>query len=185
MREGRDFALIFHINERYSELKDEFSKVNSAESFSSAGSLRKAILFDFFQIGELINQLSRQFKQAFGNDNIQKVVAVRNRIVHGYGSVDDRKIYLTLKRDLPVFIKELNTYAAKRLEEIRQLFLNKKIGVYLTNKIDENRFEGYTDELTSLNGQFQPVIIEGIIINNESRQILRVKRIEKDIFICE
>ncbi len=185
MSEGRDFALIFHINERYDELKDEFARVGSVSEFSSSGSLRKAILFNFFQIGELINQLSKSFKMSFGYDNIQKVVAVRNRIVHGYGSVDDGIIFLTLKKDLPFFMKELNDFSINRLSKIRKEYINKRIGVYIKSKISENRYLGYTDELSTLSGEFQQVIIEGIIENNQSRQQFIVKRIEHDIFICE
>ena len=72
MKEGRDYSLISHINRHYSGLLETFNSLATFELFVNSKDKRKAILFDFLQIGELFNQLSRQFKDNF-NINEQEV----------------------------------------------------------------------------------------------------------------
>lgn len=47
-----DFNLSVQIRLRYNELVDEMKGLDSDEAFSKSGPIRKAIIFDFLQIGE-------------------------------------------------------------------------------------------------------------------------------------
>lgn len=56
MKEGRDFSLIYHINCHYFDLTEDIAHINSFEEFVDAKEIRRAILFDFLQIGKLLRQ---------------------------------------------------------------------------------------------------------------------------------
>lgn len=124
MKETSDFSIAKHICEHYDELKTSLDKIHNLDEFSSNTERRKAILFDFFQIGELLNQLSRSFKIAFNNKYLVSIVAIRNRIVHGYETIKDEVIYSTLKNDIPSFVKELDLFSKRYY----QLYLKELIG---------------------------------------------------------
>ena len=55
MKEGRDFVLVYHINQHYSDLKEDIDGIISPKEFSESKERRRAILFDFLQIGELMH----------------------------------------------------------------------------------------------------------------------------------
>ncbi len=153
---SRDYYLISHINSHYDELKKAFSKFETLESFSNSGPIRKAILFDFLQIGELLNHLSDSFAISFGEEELGKAVSIRNHIVHGYDTVDDEKVFLTIKNNLPNFIESLNKVAVMRYKSTIDNLVGTKIKIY--HDIDEDKF--YTNNLTTLKGRFQPVILK-------------------------
>ena len=96
MKEGRDFAIVNKINNHFNDLNEDLKVINSFEDFVNNKERRRAILFDFLQIGELTNQLSKKFKTEFNNKNAFRLIAIRNRIVHGYSTIRDDIIYNTL-----------------------------------------------------------------------------------------
>ena len=166
MKEGRDYSLVFHINERYAELKNEISSIHTLEEFSSSGAVRKAVLFDFLQIGELLNHLSEEFVLGFGKSEIDKVIAIRNRIVHGYGGVKDEIIFRSLMFELYPFIERINNYARERYFSHLKSLIGQNINVTIDsyNKLDAiiddcSIIYGYTSALTNLVGTFQDVIV--------------------------
>ena len=166
MKESRDFAIINHINTHYDELREELKKVDSFDMFVNEKETRKAILFDFLQIGELMNQLSKTFKNDFNNDDADKLISIRNRIVHGYSSIRDNIIYTTLKNDLPSFIEDLNVFSHDYYREQLKQLLGKRITVYIDRPvgyIHENIVYpinyGNTEKLTALDGEFQDVYV--------------------------
>lgn len=149
----RDFNLIFHINKHYSELIEEFSNINSLESFMDQKHIRKSILFDLFQIGELLNHLSEDFIKEFGEKEILAIINIRNRIVHGYGEVDDDLIYKSIKNQLPDFISRVNRLGQIRYERFTDALIGKEVRLYS----DKNNALYYTDAITTLFGTFQTV----------------------------
>ena len=166
MTENRDFLIISKINIHFNDISYNLSFIQNKESFSKNANLRKAILFDFMQIGELFNQLSPLFIQKFNNPNISRLISIRNRIVHGYASIIDDIIYRTLTFDCPDFIKELNIFSRKLyLDEIKK-FIGKKVKVTIDrplgsihNGITYNLNYGHIGELVSLDGEYQDAYI--------------------------
>lgn len=67
MKEGRDFSIVKKINTHFNDLSEDLKVINSFEDFINSKERRRAILFDFLQIGELTNQLSKKFKTDFNN----------------------------------------------------------------------------------------------------------------------
>ena len=162
MKEGRDFSIINKINGHFDDLINDLSSINTFDCFVESKEKRRAILFDFLQIGELTNQLSKKFLKNFNNINTNRLISIRNRIVHGYSTVRDDVIYDTLKNDFPLFIKELNEFARIYYSKIVHGFIGKEVKVIIDRPIGYHHKGlvypinyGYIEELTALDGEFQ------------------------------
>ena len=165
MKEDRDFALIHHINVHFNELINNLDTIDDCSAFSESVNIRKSILFDFLQIGELVNQLSDKFIRKFNNENTKKLIAVRNRIVHGYSSIKDSIIFNTLKNDLPLFIEHINEFANNAYVSLLKNKINTKINIVVNDNITEweiNNYrivKGYSPSIRTLTGEFQEVVV--------------------------
>ena len=84
------------------------------ESFSNNQMMSDSTVFRLIQISENSMGISEELKKSMNYDWF-KVSGMRNRLVHDYGNVDYRIVFLTAKNDLP----ELKT----ALEELRSRIL--------------------------------------------------------------
>ncbi|MGC8784065.1 MAG: DUF86 domain-containing protein [Armatimonadota bacterium] len=69
-----------------------------------------ALWFMFSQIviiGEAANRVDAQARAAYPQIPWSATISMRNRIVHGYDSIDWRIVYTTVKHDLPALIEAL------------------------------------------------------------------------------
>ena len=69
--------------------------------------IRRAVERELEIIGEAINALLKN------NRNIEitsaeRIIGMRNRVIHGYDKIDNEIIWGTIKRHLPVLKKEVN-----------------------------------------------------------------------------
>ncbi|MBO4286028.1 MAG: DUF86 domain-containing protein, partial [Bacilli bacterium] len=159
----------------------DFNEIDSATSFTNSSTKRRAILFSFMQIGELCNHLSKTFLNAFNNDACIKLIAIRNRIVHGYYTIRDDVIYDSVKNDLPKLINDLNDFSRKHYAACLRNYIGKKVVVYIDrpigyihNDIFYKHNYGHIKEITALDGEFQDAYVlpdekplyskEGIVI---------------------
>ena len=69
--------------------------------------LRDALLWNFTVLGEAPAQLPDEFKRAHPRVNWARPSQLRNRIVHGYWSIDLEILHATASDDLPAFIAQL------------------------------------------------------------------------------
>ena len=169
VRRGRDFALIYHVNLHYQDLVEDIAGIDSLEAFTNSGNKRRAILFDFLEIGELVAQLSKAFLKDFGNPHSLELISIRNRIVHGYGTIKDGIVFETLKTDLPKFIEDLNAYALSRYRIGLETTLGQNVTVIIDRPMGYNHEGlvypvnyGYIADLTALDGEFQDAYVIGI-----------------------
>ena len=163
---SRDFAIIHRMNGHYSDLQEDLRSVKSFDEFKNGEGKRRAILFDFLQIGELANQLSKEFKEEFNNKNSYALISIRNRVVHGYGTVRDDIVYKTILEELPELMSQYNDFARMRYSRMVKDLLGKKIKVIVDRPIGYNHNGliypinyGYTEKLTALDGEFQDAYI--------------------------
>lgn len=168
MSEGRDFSIVHRINEHFKDLKEDVSAIGSGTEFSNSNSKRRAALFDFLQIGELSHQLSKPFLTAFANDDIGRLISIRNRIVHGYSTIRDDLVFNTIKNDLPRLIDTLNQFARSYYAARLKGLLGKRIKVRIDRPVGFNHQGieyrlnyGYYEGLTALDGEFQDVYVLG------------------------
>lgn len=68
---------------------------------------RDALLWNFTVLGEAANQLSGELKDQFPDVTWQQPVRLRNRIVHGYWSVDVEILHTAAQQQLPGFVADL------------------------------------------------------------------------------
>ena len=166
MKEGRDFVIVNRINNHFDDLKDDLLSIDSFDDFVTNKERRRAILFDFLQIGELTNQLSKTFRESFNNKDADRLIAIRNRIVHGYSTIRDDIIFNTLKNQLSTFVDELNSFSRNYYQEQLKKLIGKRVKVFIDRPIGyvhENIIYpinyGYIEELTALDGEFQDVYV--------------------------
>ena len=166
MKESRDFAIVSHINDHFNDLREDLSNVDSFDDFVAKKERRRAILFDFLQIGELTNQLSKSFRESFNNKDAERLIAIRNRIVHGYSTIRDDIIFNTLKNQLASFIDELNSFSHNYYREQLKKLLGEKVKVFIDRPIGFNHENiiypinyGYIENITALDGKFQDAYV--------------------------
>ncbi len=74
---------------------------------------RDLLCFHILQIGELVNHVTEEFKNSNNSMPWQKIVSMRNKVAHGYDTVDNDKVWDTVNND----INSLRKYCLKTLEE--------------------------------------------------------------------
>jgi uncharacterized protein with HEPN domain len=68
---------------------------------------RDALLWNFTVLGEAAGQLSAEVKDKFPDIAWQQPIRLRNRIVHGYWSIDLEVLHTTATEQLPAFAASL------------------------------------------------------------------------------
>ncbi|MDQ3404512.1 MAG: DUF86 domain-containing protein [Actinomycetota bacterium] len=70
--------------------------------------LRSAIERQFEIVGEALNQLSKiDGEIASAVPELPRIVAFRNILIHGYGTVDDALVWQVLAEELPILTRTL------------------------------------------------------------------------------
>jgi uncharacterized protein with HEPN domain len=81
----------------------------TADDLAADRQRRDALLWNFTVLGEAAGQLSDQVKDQFPAINWQQPSRLRNRIVHGYWSIDIDILHTTATTQLPEFAAVLRT----------------------------------------------------------------------------
>ena len=77
---------------------------------------RDALLWNFTVLGEAAAQLADEIKQRFPDIPWQQPARLRNRIVHGYWSIDLEVLHTTATSQLPAFTADLRKVLATLTE---------------------------------------------------------------------
>lgn len=79
------------------------------DSYRADAMRRAAVERKFEIIGEACNRLKLLDRGVFDQiSHAQEIVAFRNRLIHGYDSVDDGIVWDVIHRKLPLLVAELN-----------------------------------------------------------------------------
>ena len=70
---------------------------------------RDALLWNFTVLGEAAGQLSAELKDRFPDIAWQQPMRLRNRIVHGYWSIDLQVLHTTATEQLPAFVADMRS----------------------------------------------------------------------------
>lgn len=74
---------------------------------------RDALLWNFTVLGEASAQLDAEFKERYPRIDWTRPVQLRNRIIHGYWSVDLEILHTTARDDLPSYVNHLRAVLAE------------------------------------------------------------------------
>jgi uncharacterized protein with HEPN domain len=86
----------------------------SYNDYLSDRQFRRAVEREFEIIGEALNRLSEEDASVAAQiAELRRIVAFRNRIIHGYDSVDDATVWGVIEKHLPT----LTSQAEKLLKE--------------------------------------------------------------------
>ena len=88
---------------------------HDVEAIEADRQRRDALLWNFTVLGEAASQLSDEFKSAHPAVNWARPSQLRNRIVHGYWSIDLAVLHATAIDNLPAFTEQLHA-VLKQLE---------------------------------------------------------------------
>ena len=101
--------VLLKIREHSLSIINETAGLNTAEEFKNNNDKSKAALFDLMQIGELAKDgLSRDTIANTPNIPWKQIYNLRNRIVHGYASVDYQIIFETIQDDIPKLVGDID-----------------------------------------------------------------------------
>ena len=90
---------------------EEKINIITKEEFSSNPDVKDIVCFNIFQIGELAKNLSMEFIQKYDQVPWNKIKGMRDRIAHGYGTIEMDRVWLTAIED----IKPLREYCEEIL----------------------------------------------------------------------
>ncbi|ADW70709.1 HepT-like ribonuclease domain-containing protein [Granulicella tundricola] len=80
----------------------------SLDDYRESSLVRAAVERKFSIIGEAINQALDHYPELQGKIKMDRdIVDFRNRVIHGYFSVNDVLVYSLTKRDLPELMDEM------------------------------------------------------------------------------
>ena len=108
----KDLGIILMIISHCDRIKTKL-QATTKEFFLKDDDLKEIIAFNLFQIGELANKLSEDFVIAYNKIPWKQIRGLRNRICHGYESIDLEIIWNTANES----IEELNQYCTLIIQE--------------------------------------------------------------------
>ena len=79
----------------------EKNKGISYEEFCLNYDIIDIVCFNLIQIGELGNKLSLEFKSLHKGEDWKSMIGMKNRMVHGYTSIDFETVFDTMNKDIP------------------------------------------------------------------------------------
>ena len=102
MQNDRDFGILMRMVEHCDRIEDIKRRLgNQFEAFADDAVYEDAINMNIFQIGELSNLLSDEFKGSVPDIPWHMIYGIRNVIAHAYIIVDKRTIWDTVMHDIP------------------------------------------------------------------------------------
>jgi uncharacterized protein with HEPN domain len=107
----RDRLLLTEIMEAVERIID-LTDGHSLDDFESDRDRRDALLWNFTVLGEAVGQLSDETKDAHPGVAWMAPIRMRNRIVHGYWSIDLDVLLATAGDDLPGFAGDVRAVLA-------------------------------------------------------------------------
>lgn len=107
----RDRLLLAEIVDAAERLA-ELTADRTAADFDADRDRRDALLWNFTVLGEAVAQLSEAVTAAHPQVDWSDPVRLRNRIVHGYWSIDLEVLLATARDDLPAFLARIQSAEA-------------------------------------------------------------------------
>ncbi|KIH77724.1 Uncharacterized conserved protein, contains HEPN domain [Geoalkalibacter ferrihydriticus] len=96
------------------QLLKQFTDAKDLSDYLANTMLRSAVERQFEIIGEALNQaLRRDPSLANHISNSGRIIAFRNRLIHGYASISDEVVWGLLESQLPILTQEVSQLLEK------------------------------------------------------------------------
>jgi uncharacterized protein with HEPN domain len=106
----KDKGILLQIIKRCNRVIEKVSNTSETE-FSLNDDIKEVVCFNLFQIGELANGLSVEFINEYNKIPWKQIIGMRNRIVHGYDTINLEIVWNTANESIP----ELKSYCKEIL----------------------------------------------------------------------
>ena len=106
----KDKGILLQIIKRCNRVIEKVSNINVTD-FSLNDDIKEVVCFNLFQIGELANGLSIEFIKEYNKIPWKQIIGMRNRIVHGYDTINLEIVWSTAIESIP----ELESYCKEIL----------------------------------------------------------------------
>ena len=103
----KDKGILIQIIKRCKRIGDKLLNITK-ELFDDNVDIKEVICFNIFQIGELANGLSTEFINLYNEVPWKQIISMRNRIVHGYDTVDFEIVWNTAKDNISQLLEYCN-----------------------------------------------------------------------------
>ena len=103
----KDKGILSQIIKRCNRVVEKVSNISEAE-FSLNDDIKEVVCFNLFQIGELANGLSVEFIKEYNKIPWKQIIGMRNRIVHGYDTINLEIVWNTAIENIPELKKYCN-----------------------------------------------------------------------------
>jgi uncharacterized protein with HEPN domain len=98
-------------------LLELFTAGKAFTDYSSDPLLRSGVERQFEIIGEALNQMLKLGKELAGRiSDCQRIIALRNRLIHGYAIVSNQIVWDIIETKLPILAKEIAALVSERIE---------------------------------------------------------------------
>jgi uncharacterized protein with HEPN domain len=112
-KKERDWKLfIMEIMESINKIENYIEGLNY-EQFVRDEKTKDAVVRNLEIIGEAANQIPKEIQQKFSNVPWAQIIAMRNRMIHGYFAIDYRIVWDIVKIDISSLKKELELILQK------------------------------------------------------------------------
>ena len=102
MKDQKSKAILLHLLEDLQDIEHFLQNV-SKEEFLANSMIKKAVCMSLLNIGEMSRELPEEITKKNQDIPWSSIVALRNRVAHGYHSLDDEIIWDIAKKDLDKF----------------------------------------------------------------------------------
>jgi uncharacterized protein with HEPN domain len=87
---------------------EQYTRTCSSESFFENDEKIDACVMHLSQIGELANQLDKNFENSHPEIPVRKLYGMRNRIVHDYEGINVKLVWQIIQKDIPDLTQKLS-----------------------------------------------------------------------------
>ena len=97
----------------YCEQAEQFASTLTLEEFQASRLHQLAVVKAVETVGEAASKISDETQQAHPEIPWPSIIGMRNRLVHGYGSIRPGVVWRTVKEDIPALAEQLRRIIPK------------------------------------------------------------------------
>ncbi|HCM82923.1 TPA: hypothetical protein DIS60_06180 [Patescibacteria group bacterium] len=109
MKQKIDLPYFLHIRDAIRAI-ELFTKGKTLHHFRTDDYFQSAVLRKLEIIGEAVTHISKKLKVKAVDVPWRSIVGARNRLIHEYFSIDEKKTWGMVKKDIPVLKKQIESF---------------------------------------------------------------------------